>query len=78
MIERVKADKERRRSSAVKYQDRPEFAFIVQSFNRVANIDQLIDGIRAMGDHELVVCEDGSLDGSREKWMSYLGQPNDF
>ena len=31
-----------------------------------------------MGDHELIVCEDGSLDESREKWMSYLGRPNDF
>ena len=78
MIERVKADKERRRSSAVRYQDQPDLAFIVQSFNRVSNIDQLIHGLRDMGDHELVVCEDGSLDGSREKWMSYLGRPNDF
>ena len=78
MIERVKADKRRRRSSAVRYQDRPELAFIVQSFNRVSNIDQLIDGLRDMGDHELIVCEDGSLDGSRERWMSYLDRPNDF
>ncbi|MDQ3811914.1 MAG: glycosyltransferase family 2 protein [Chloroflexota bacterium] len=37
-----------------------------------------MDGIRAMGDHELIVCEDGSVDGSHEKWMSYLDQPNDF
>jgi glycosyltransferase involved in cell wall biosynthesis len=78
MIERVKADKRRRSSSAIKYQDRPGLAFIVQSFNRVSNIEQLIDGLRRMGQHELIVCEDGSLDGSREKWMSYLDRPNDF
>jgi glycosyltransferase involved in cell wall biosynthesis len=78
MIERVKAQKDRRRASAVRYQDRPELAFIVQSFNRVSNIDQLIDGLRDLGDHELIVCEDGSLDGSRERWMSYLDRPNDF
>lgn len=78
MIERVKQDKRRRQSSGRRYQDRPRLAFIVHSFNRVSNIEQLAGGLRAMGDHELIVCEDGSLDGSREKWMSCLDRPNDF
>src|SRR5918996_3303500 len=78
MIERVKADKRRRRSSASAYQDRPRLAFVVHSFNRIANIEQLIGGLRGLGEHELIVCEDGSLDGSHEKWMSYLDRPNDF
>jgi glycosyltransferase involved in cell wall biosynthesis len=77
MIERVKAGK-RQRSSASKYQDRPRLALIVESFNRVSNIGQLIDGLRGLGDHELIVCEDGSLDGSHEKWMTYLNRRNDF
>jgi hypothetical protein len=38
----------------------------VLSFNRAANIDQLISGLRRIGGHELIVCDDGSLDGSRE------------
>src|SRR5215217_4431984 len=78
MVERVKEDKRRRRSSAGVYQDRPRLAFIVHSFNRIANIEQLIGGLRGLGEHELIVCEDGSLDGSHEKWMSYLDRPNDF
>lgn len=78
MIERVKAEKRRRRSSPNEYQDRPRLAFIVHSFNRVSNIEQLVGGLRGLGEHELIVCEDGSLDGSREKWMSYLDRPNDF
>jgi glycosyltransferase involved in cell wall biosynthesis len=78
LIERVKAEKKRRMSAPIKYQDRPKLAFVVHSFNRISNIEQLIGGLRAMGDHELIVCEDGSLDGSREKWMSYLDRPNDF
>ena len=77
-IERVKTYKRRRRSSASAYQDRPRLAFIVHSFNRIANIEQLIGGLRGLGEHELIVCEDGSLDGSHEKWMSYLDRPNDF
>src|SRR4029453_10400643 len=78
IIERVKAYKQQRERSDHRYQDRPRFAFIVHSFNRVANIEQLVEGLRLMGRHELIVCEDGSLDGSREKWMSYLTGPNDF
>src|ERR671910_1595110 len=78
MIDRVKAEKRRRRASPNDYQDHPRLAFVVHSFNRISNIEQLIGGLRAMGDHELIVCEDGSLDGSREKWMSYLDRPNDF
>jgi hypothetical protein len=78
MIERVKADKRRRRSSSYEYQDQPRLAFIVHSFNRIANIEQLACGLGGMGNHELIVCEDGSLDGSHEKWMSYLDRPNDF
>jgi glycosyltransferase involved in cell wall biosynthesis len=77
-IERVKQYKKRRQSARHPYQDRPHLAFILHSFNRVSNVDQLISGLRVMGDHELIVCDDGSLDGSREKWMTYLDQPNDF
>jgi glycosyltransferase involved in cell wall biosynthesis len=78
LIERVKADKDKRRSSSGTYKDRPRLALIVQSFNRISNISQLIGGLRSLGDHELVVCEDGSLDGSHEEWMSHLTRPNDF
>ncbi|HEV7587765.1 MAG TPA: glycosyltransferase [Longimicrobium sp.] len=78
MIELVKGEKARQRASPVRYRDRSRLAFVVHSFNRVSNIDQLLAGLRHAGDHELIVCEDGSLDGSREKWLSHLGGPNDF
>lgn len=78
MIERVKADKRQRRSASRAYQDHTKLAFIVQSFNRISNVDQVAHGLRAMGNHELIVCEDGSLDGSLERWISFLDQPNDF
>src|SRR5688500_10328125 len=78
VIERVKAYKACRRSSPVQYCDRSKLAFIVHSFNRISNIDQLLAGLRHLGEHELIVCEDGSLDGSHDKWMSHLDRPNDF
>ena len=78
LIARVKALKARRQSSPIHYCDRPKLAFVVHSFNRVSNIHNLQTGVRRMGDHELIVCEDGSMDGSLEKWMSCLDRPNDF
>lgn len=77
-IRRVKAAKTRRRASSIQYRDRPRIALIVQSFNRKANIDQIAAGLRLVKEHELIVCDDGSIDGSREKWTRHLVRPNDF
>src|SRR5690349_16224967 len=77
LIELVKAAKARRRSSA-KYCEQSRIAFIIHSFNRVLNVDQLFTRLRCLGNHELIVCDDGSLDASRKKWASHLVRPNDF
>jgi hypothetical protein len=51
---------------------------IVQSFNQVRNVAVLEARLRATCADELIVCEDGSLDGSLEAWLDLLGRPNDF
>lgn len=78
IIERVKTAKARRQASTLQYRDRSRLAFVVHSFNRLSNVEQLASGLRRMGEHELIVCDDGSLDGSREAWMRHLERPNDF
>jgi Glycosyl transferase family 2 len=78
LIQRVLKEKARRQSSSLKYRERPTLAFVVHSFNRLSNIDQLQAGLRHMGNHELIVCDEGSLDGSSEKWKTHLTRPNDF
>jgi glycosyltransferase involved in cell wall biosynthesis len=78
IVEVVKANKARRRASALQYVERPQLAFIVHSFNRISNIDQLLGGLRSLGPHELIVCDDGSMDGSHHKWLEHLDHPNDF
>jgi glycosyltransferase involved in cell wall biosynthesis len=78
LVERVKAAKSRRRSSPFQYADRARVSFVVHSFNRDSNIDQIVSGLRLVDGHELIVCDDGSLDSSREKWTSHLDRPNDF
>jgi len=78
IIERVRLEKIRQKPILQKYRDRPRIAFIIHSFNRIANIEQLIAGLRRLGGHEIIVCEDGSIDGSLEKWLSLLDDSNDF
>jgi len=78
LIGRVKAAKAHLQASLLQHRDRSRVAFVVLSFNRAANIDQLVSGLRRIEGHELIVCDDGSLDDSREKWRSHLDQPNDF
>lgn len=56
----------------------PDISFVVHSFNRVANVEQLATGLRRYERSEIIVCDDGSLDGSREKWRSLLDRPNEF
>jgi hypothetical protein len=78
VIQRVKVKKARQRRSRARYRERSKVAFVVHSFNRISNVEQLVGGLRGLGTHELIVCEDGSLDGSHEKWMSHLNRPNNF
>jgi len=75
IVDAVKASKARCRASAVQYAEHPRLGLIVHSFNRVANVAQLAGGLRALGHHELIVCEDGSVDGSCEMWLALLDRP---
>lgn len=50
-----------------------DLAFIVHSFNRVRNVRRLARGLRDVGCGELLICDDGSIDGSREVWVGELG-----
>lgn len=78
VIARVKAIKAHRSSSRERYLERARVAFVVHSFNRVANVNALLHGLRQIKGHELIVCDEGSLDGSRRRWESLLVRRNDF
>lgn len=78
IVERVKAEKARRRASKRRYVDFPRIGFVVHSFNRVSNLEQIYRGLSAYEGSDLIVCDDGSVDGSRDKWSELLTAPNDF
>ncbi|KAK3256746.1 hypothetical protein CYMTET_34134 [Cymbomonas tetramitiformis] len=51
----------------------PSLAFILQFYNKLDNIPGLYQRIRATGQiHQFVVLEDGSQDGSLERWQKVL------
>jgi len=77
-IDQIKARKEQRSRANLRYVEAPSCSVIVQSFNQVRNVSVLESRLRATSMQELIVCEDGSLDGSHEAWLRLLVNPNDF
>jgi hypothetical protein len=77
-VKRVVAGKVARLRAEHQFVECPRVTVIVQSFNQVKNIPALEAGLRRTVMDELIVCEDGSLDGSCEAWLARLTGPNDF
>jgi glycosyltransferase involved in cell wall biosynthesis len=77
-IRRIKERKGAQRRTGLAYADDPRVSVIVQSFNQVRNVPALESGLRRTNADELIVCEDGSIDGSDEAWRRRLVRPNDF
>ena len=47
IVELVKAQKAQRRTAALQYVEHPQLAFIVHSFNRISNLEQIFRGLRS-------------------------------
>jgi hypothetical protein len=77
-VEQIRSRKEQQRLAGHAYLDHPTVSVIVQSFNQVRNIAALEDRLRRTCADELIVCEDGSIDGSHDAWLRRLVYPNDF
>lgn len=69
---------ESQRSVLKPYNSRPNIAGIVQFFNKRANIEMLDSGLNTAGFDEVIVLEDGSVDGSLHDWETRLTGKNHF
>jgi hypothetical protein len=79
IVERVRAHKAATAAARATYVHDPRLGVVVTSFNQRWNVDALADRL-LHNPHvdEVVVSEDGSLDGSHEAWMARLAGPNHF
>ncbi len=77
-IEQIKSRKADQRLASLYYLENPTVSVIVQSFNQVRNVCVLESRLRRTCVDELIVCEDGSIDGSHGEWLRRLVHPNDF
>jgi glycosyltransferase involved in cell wall biosynthesis len=74
----VKIEDVRRSREKYTYQENPRLTMIVQFFNKRHNIEKIIEHLRFTSAEEIIIIDDGSVDGSYEDWMNYLDRPNDF
>jgi GT2 family glycosyltransferase len=75
---RVAARKKERARSPFRYTDSPNVSLVLLSFNHRRNIAPIIARLRNTVAQEVIVCEDGSVDGSEREWGKHLTRPNDF
>lgn len=74
----AKVEELRRSRQTYSYSENPKLTIIVQFFNKRHNIKQIIEHLRLTSAEEIIIIDDGSVDGSYEDWMNYLNRPNDF
>lgn len=75
---RVKHRKELKAASPFKYTDSPNLSLVLLSFNHRGNIVPITSRLRQTQAQEIIICEDGSIDGSEREWLRRLTRPNDF
>jgi glycosyltransferase involved in cell wall biosynthesis len=75
---RIAKQKTKRLTYAHLYTQNPSVSFMVQSFNHKQNIPMILERLRQVSYQEIIVCEDGSTDGSLQTWSRLLDMPNDF
>lgn len=78
LVKKVVAAKEARLSGSLSYTDHPRLSLILLSFNHRSNVEQILSRLRGSTAAELIVVDDGSLDGSERVWLKHLTRPNEF
>lgn len=73
-----KLTEQKARRATQQYDLTPRVAGVLQFFNKKGNITMLWRGIEAAQFDEMIVIDDGSIDGSIRDWVPKLALPNHF
>ncbi len=77
-VKKVLYSKQKTISDCREYVHSPKVSLIVDSFNQDKNIPLLEERLRLTNAEELIVCDDGSIDGTTQEWIKRLTGRNDF
>jgi len=55
----------------------PRLSIIIQFFNRRSHVRPIAEALVRLRGVELIVCDDGSIDGSHDEWLKYLTRSTD-
>ena len=77
VVRQVQEQKDRLASLGL-YNDRPDLSLVVLSFNNRKNLATISKRLHNTSADEIIVCEDRSVEGSLNDWVSRLDRPNDF
>jgi len=78
LIAKVRRKKQTARASGLKYRERPGLSAVLLSFNHKRNVCRIIQSLKQGPVDEIILCEDGSVDGTLQAAKRMLTGPNDF
>tara|TARA_R110000824_G_scaffold27426_10_gene93210 strand:- start:7473 stop:8555 length:1083 start_codon:yes stop_codon:yes gene_type:complete len=61
-----------------KYNENPKMCAVLLSFNHEYNVEALYEKLSNSSFDEVIICEDGSIDGSMEKWVDLIEHKNHY
>ena len=70
--------RKRRKERGDRYILQPRVSFVVQFFNKRHNVRPILDRLRQVQPEEIIVNDDGSVDGTHEECLQQLDRPNEF
>ena len=60
------------------YSYKPKICFVLTSYNHRDNAIEILNALRNIPAEEIIVCDDGSIDGAKELWLEILDRPNEI